>query len=228
MRRKRSVMLKAKTRLLRRQMMNQNKAKQLFDAAIGYCNSTTELQQEIEWIRSITEDTFNNIDSQSFLEQYCWVVYVSGFQVNIIEAIFGELKEDFKDFNLDELKNMTDIRTVRKVFNSPRKAECFLKGSHMIANEGFDKFKKHVKEGGVDELEKLPGIGPITKYHLARNIGLIDTEKSDIWMKRAAEMCATNTSKLVDFLVGEYKLKRRVVDAIIWRYGADKQFVGLL
>ena len=70
-------------------------------------------------------------------------------------------------------------------------------------------------------LEELGGIGEITKFHLAKNIGLIDKAKPDIWLKHAAKLCDTEVDELVKFLSKEYLLSQHVVDVILWRYGAD-------
>jgi hypothetical protein len=75
-----------------------------------------------------------------------------------------------------------------------------------------------------DMLKKLPGIGPITKYHLAKNIGMANVAKPDIWLERAAVLCSTTVQELVEFLSKKYGLSRHAVDVILWRYGADKGF----
>jgi hypothetical protein len=70
----------------------------------------------------------------------------------------------------------------------------------------------------------LPGIGPITKYHLAKNIGLLDNPKPDIWLQRAALKCSSSVDELVEYLSKKYKLSQHTVDVILWFYGADKGF----
>jgi hypothetical protein len=70
-------------------------------------------------------------------------------------------------------------------------------------------------------LEKLPGIGPITKYHLAKNIGLVDEAKPDIWLVRAANACSSTVEELVAFLSEKYGMSHHAIDVILWRHGAD-------
>ena len=118
---------------------------------------------------------------------------------------------------------MRSLKTALAVINNERKAKCFVNGCKEIAEEGFSQFKKRVKNEGVDALGQLPGIGKITKFHLAKNIGLADVEKPDIWLQRAAKKCNTTVDKLVDFLHKKYDLSRHSVDVILWRYGADKK-----
>ena len=205
--------------------MDKKYAKKLFLTALKYCQK--HHPDELEWAKGVNADTFKKIKSKKFLRHYCWVVYASGFSFERIESKFPELETAFKDFDITALSKMRSIKPVLKVFNLPRKADCFLRGAKMIANKGFGTYKKRLKEEGVDaldELEKLPGIGPKTKFHLAKNIGLADTAKPDRWLKRAARLCkAASVDELVDYLSKKFDLSRHVVDVVLWRYGVDKE-----
>lgn len=200
--------------------MNQANAIRLFEAAKIYCER--EHSDEIDWANSINSKTFKNLKSKGFLSQYCWVIYASGFKASIIEGIFPALKTAFKEFELEELAKMRSTKPVLVIFNNESKANSFLVGSKSIAKEGFSSFKKRLQDAGIDMLEELPGIGPITKFHLAKNIGLADEAKPDIWLVRAADACSSTVEDLVAFLSEKYGISRHAVDVILWRYGADK------
>jgi len=200
--------------------MKQSAAIRMFECAKAYCEA--EHPDEIDWGNSISPETFKNLRSKRFLSEYCWVIYASGFKVSTIEAIFPDLKTAFKDFELEELAKMKSTKPVLAIFNNERKASSFLDGSKVIAKEGFSAFKKRLKNTGIDMLEELPGIGPITKFHLAKNIGLADEAKPDVWLVRAADACSSTVEELVAFLSEKYAMSRHVVDVILWRYGADK------
>ena len=100
------------------------------------------------------------------------------------------------------------------MFNSVSKATSFLSGAKVVIREGIVPFKARMRADAdatrevfgrvknVDELESvgdlphvlttleaLPGIGKITKFHLAKNIGLLDVAKPDIWLCRASILC---------------------------------------
>ena len=179
----------------------------------------------MKWAQGVNADTFKRIKSKKFLRHYCWVVYVSGFSFERVESKFPELETAFKDFDITALSKMRSIKPVLKVFGNKRKAKCFLEGAKMIAKEGFGTYKKRLKKGGVDALEEeLPGIGPTTKFHLAKNIGLADTAKPDRWLERAADKSkAASVDELVDYLSKKFDLSRHVVDVVLWRYGVDKE-----
>jgi len=199
--------------------MRTDQLQNFFKKARMYCEK--EFPEELQWAKEISPNTFKYLKSKNFLSEYCWVVYVSGFKVEIIKAKFPKLKIAFKDFDLDSLSRMRSINQALKIFNNEIKANCFLKGSKTIYEEGFSNFKKNLKNNGVDYLEKLPGIGPITKFHLAKNIGLIDAEKPDIWLVRVADEYNATVSEIVDFLSKKNLLSRHVVDVILWRYLAE-------
>jgi len=199
--------------------MYKRNASKMFEEARDYCEEN--YTAELDWANGINAETFKNIKSQRFLTEYCWVIYVSGFKVSTVESIFPDLKEAFKGFDIQALSRMRSIKPALQVFNNERKAESFAKGSKGIAEEGFSSFKKRLKKEGVDMLGRLPGIGPITKYHLAKNIGLVDEAKPDIWLVRAAEASNTSVNELVEFLSKKYSMSRHAVDVVLWRHGAD-------
>ena len=199
--------------------MKRSKASKIFEEAKKYCEAN--YPDELDWANGISIKVFRHLKSERFLAEYCWVIYVSGFKVSTIESIFPDLRIAFKSFELDALAKMRSLKGVLSIFKNERKASSFLTGSKSIAKEGFSEFKKRLKVEGVDMLEKLPGIGPVTKFHLAKNIGLIDVAKPDIWLVRAAEACNTSVDELVEFLSKKYGISRHAVDVIIWRHGAD-------
>ncbi len=120
--------------------------------------------------------------------------------MSTVELIFPHLRAAFKGFELEALARMKSIKPVLTIFNNERKAVSFLKGAKLIARDGFPGFKKRLRCEGIDMLEQLPGIGPVTKYHLAKNIGFVDEAKPDIWLVRAADACSSTVQELVSFL----------------------------
>ena len=114
---------------------------------------------------------------------------------------------------------MRSINTVLQAFGNKRKAECFLRGAKQIASEGFVAFKKRVEQSPIQTLAELPGIGPITKYHLSKNIGILDVAKPDIWLVRAADLCnASSVEQMIDYIANELNETRHTIDIAIWEY----------
>ena len=193
----------------------------MFKRAMGHLRQ--ERPEVLEWAESISRDTFTRLTAKRFLAEYCWVIYASGFRVATLEAKFPALKAALREFDLAALVRMRSLASVLSVFNNDRKAKCFLAGSKAIAEEGFPNFKRRVQAEGIGVLEALPGIGPITKFHLAKNIGLVDAAKPDIWLMRAANACSASVDELVAFLSRHNRISRHMVDVALWQYGADKK-----
>lgn len=176
---------------------------------------------ELDWARSVGPDTFRNLRLKVFLRQYCWVVYNSGFKYAIIKAKFPAIKAAFKDFEPERLARMRSIKNVLDVFDSERKARNYLDGAKAVIAEGFPKYKRRLAAEGVDMLMELPGIGPITKNHLAKNIGLADVEKDDRWLNRAAATCGGSAAELATYLSEQLEESRHTIDVAIWTLGKD-------
>jgi hypothetical protein len=166
--------------------------------------------------------TFHHMKARRFLAEYCQVVYASGFRAKVLQTKFPALRQAFRNFDPKALVRMDSIEPVLKVFRHERKARCFLAGAKAIAEEGFGAFKRRLRREGLDVLEELPGLGPITKFHLAKNIGLADLPKPDIWLERAAKLCeAENVFELVAYMAEVTGQPQRVIDTALWRYAVD-------
>ncbi len=206
--------------------MERQKAKRLYQFSYNYAKENRP--DELKWGKSISPDTFENLTAKQFLEEYCWVVYASGFKVKIIEQKFPHLQKAFRNFDLDQLAEMESLEEVLSIFNNRRKAEGFLKGARKIHQEGFEQFKVRVKQEGMKTLKELPGIGEITQKHLAKNIGLTDVPKDDIWLDRLANLCnASSVNSLTEYLAGEFGETQNVVDLVLWRFCADSGWRAL-
>lgn len=212
--------------------MNELKARDLFEDAQEFSANEPEYAQEVKAAKQIVvPGTFENMPAEEFLHEYCMVVYASGFRVATVEDRFPKLKTAFHNFDLDKIHQMDlcGLGPALEVINNISKAKGFVDGCKQIAEEGFSQFKSRVRatvenrgKAGLIVLENLPYISSITKYHLAKNTGIADVPKPDLWLERAAGMCDTKVDELVEFLHEEYELSRHVVDLILWRYGESK------
>jgi hypothetical protein len=78
-------------------------------------------------------------------------------------------------------------------------------------------FKQYLDtDDKLEFLESLPHIGPITKYHLAKNLGL-DYVKPDRHLIRIADQYNTSPDLLCQKLSDETGEKKSVIDIVIWR-----------
>jgi predicted RNase H-like HicB family nuclease len=207
-------------------IMEIEKAKLFFEAALDYSNKY--YSEDLVWVRTRSIETFKKMTSEQFLYQYCWVVYVSGFRASVIENKFDALSKVFENFNIEKLYHLESIEPALAIIKNERKAKSFLKGVKLIYEEGFPQFKERVLNRGMSALKELPGIGEITQKHLARNIGIQDIGKDDVWLVRLTDKFkARNVEDLIIYLADEFSEKKGVVDLILWRFCVDNAWQGL-
>ncbi len=69
---------------------------------------------------------------------------------------------------------------------------------------------------GLAYLAAIPWIGGITKYHLAKNLGL-DLAKPDVHLQRIADLHGTTPQQLCEALARASGYRVATVDTLIWR-----------
>jgi hypothetical protein len=201
--------------------IDRKKAENFYRKALDYVKASKP--RELKWVKKISRKTFDRLSAYKFLSEYCWVVYGSGYSEKALRKIFDELEISFKYFNIKKLYGMRSVSAPLKVFNNKKKAAPFLRGAKMIYEEGFSNFKRRLRNEGMDALLELPGIGKITQKLLAKNIGLLDAAKDDIWLRRVSkQLKASDTQELSNYLAKSISEKRGVIDLVIWRFCADK------
>ena len=181
--------------------------------------------EDIEITLDTSPITFDKLSSEEFIAEYCWVVYCSGFKVSTVEKYFPAIKKAFKGFDLKKINDMKSLEPVLEVFANKQRANGFLKGVKAIYKEGWPNFKKRLGKGGMTVLKELPMIGDITKNHLAKNIGLADVAKDDVWLVRLRdEFEANSVSVLVKYLAERFDISLHTVDIVLWRFCSEKRW----
>ena len=151
---------------------------------------------EIEHCRNLK---FENIDEGEFLNQYVWVVLSSGMQNQIAQKMYDKLIETG---DVDTIKHPLKNKAIKKAFENYK--------------YWFKKLK--LADNKVEYLGSLYFIGDITKYHLARNLG-IDVAKPDRHLVRLAEEYGFKDAHEMCKYISDITEERiGVVDVILWRY----------
>jgi len=119
----------------------------------------------------------------------------------------------------------------RQDFNPFRPSSSYLNPSYPTAKHSgvfqgysYDKFFL-LYCGSVEALDTLPRIGPVNRYHLARNLGIGDAVKPDLHLMRIARAYAMSSPDiLVDTLrCNQYlsNYRRGTIDLMLWLYSLD-------
>ena len=105
----------------------------------------------------------------------------------------------------------------KAVFGHPGKSA----GIDLIWAERDRLFAEYLAaEDKVTFLQTLSWIGPITKFHLAKNFGG-DFAKPDVHLNRLADAEGTTAQALCERLAAETGYRAATVDLILWRACAD-------
>jgi hypothetical protein len=173
---------------------------------------------EIDWQ---AERRFDRIQESEFLRESAWTVLSAGFRESVIRGLFASLSEAFLNWHSAKLihERRRDCKVAGlQVFGNERKIEAILDIAALVAECGFGSILKQIGEDGVPFLQTLPYIGPVTAYHLAKNLGL-PVVKPDRHMQRMAraagfrsplEMCEVIANRVGDPI--------QVIDIVLWRY----------
>jgi len=173
---------------------------------------------EISWQAKVS---FEELDEKTFLRELSWVVLSSGMKSTVIEKKFEPISNCFYKWESASLiaKNCTKcFESAIRIFNNKPKMSAIIDAANKISKQGFAKIKKLIEINPILFLQEFKFIGPITVYHLAKNIGL-DFAKPDRHLQRIAAM--HNYSDVQTFCRDISKHSGDsvpVVDIVFWRF----------
>lgn len=144
--------------------------------------------------------------AEEFASEVIYVAINAGFANRIAVPIFERC--------MVALQNGKSSKTV---FGHPGKTDAI----DDIWRRRTSLFRKLKKADDIIEFcAALPWTGPITKYHVAKNIGA-DVAKPDIHLKRLADPEGVTAQELCERLARETGYRAATVDMILWRACAD-------
>ena len=174
--------------------------------------------EEMDRIASVKHEL---VEPGFFFNEYIWVVHATGFSAKAVGKFMPRLAEaygQYPDLAQRSLKQATG--RVKVVCNNPQKIQAVHTTARQLLNgiklHGWEKFKKD-NLSTPDQLQELAYIGPITRYHLARNIGLLECVKPDLHLIRLADHwgfddCVTMCKEMSD----GSGLPLGIVDLVVW------------
>ena len=182
-------------------------------------------EHEVDWQSDLTFECTTETD---FLREAAWVVLSSGFRESVVRQCFQRVSEAFLGWcNAEQInahRELCENRAI-SVFGNRRKIKAITEIVERVANDGIECIKMQIQSRGIEYLQELPYIGPVTSYHLAKNLGL-QVVKPDRHLVRMAhitghdsplEMCSKIAETVGDSLA--------VVDLVLWRYATlDKNY----
>lgn len=105
---------------------------------------------------------------------------------------------------------------VETLYKNERKKEAIRTAQKEYRN-WFEQLQK--SEDKLAFLDSLPFIGKITKYHLAKNLGIGDHSKPDVHLTRLQKVFGfPSVFEMTQYLSEKRNEKKAVVDIILWFY----------
>src|SRR4029077_4258422 len=177
---------------------------------------------EIRWQESVSFDVLAESD---FLREYAWVVLTCGMRESVVRGKFGMLSQCFWNWeSASAIAATTDTcrRLALGVFNHEGKIDAILRVASSLAQGRFDAFREALRNDLLGELERLPYIGRVTRYHLAKNLGM-DVAKPDRHLCRIARSLGFQSPHdLCTCIADATGDGVRVVDLVLWRFATLK------
>lgn len=162
-----------------------------------------------------------SIGEQHFLCEAAWVILNAGFRESVVRERFSYLSLCFHDWESAAAISRDAercVRTARAAFANDRKLSAIASCSAIVATNGFEVFWQGVSRDPITALQQLPHIGPVTVWHLAKNLGF-KVAKPDRHLERLARHFGyRDAHELCDVLAEQTGDTPDVVDSILWRY----------
>lgn len=153
-------------------------------------------------IEMVEKRTFDDMEPVVFYWEYIYVVCNSGMKNQVAEKIFN----NYKKRGLVAINHPLKKKAIKQL------EDCFFLWFDRLKNKKSDEEK-------ILYLETLPHIGKITKYHLARNLG-IDCAKPDRHLVRMANAFGydRDVHQMCKDIADETGDRIGTVDVVLWRY----------
>lgn len=163
-----------------------------------------------------------NLFSESdLLRETAWVILCCGFKEATVRRYFPFISACFLDWEsasaICESAQLCRV-TALSGFKNEQKINAIVNAAAHVHSVGFASFRKEILGEPLTALRRLPFIGKITAYHLAKNLGA-KTAKPDRHLSRLAlSLGFTHPQELCLYIAKETGDPVCVIDIVLWRY----------
>lgn len=164
-------------------------------------------------------------DAHYVVAEGAWVVLNSGFRFTVAQKLWPRLREAFHNFQPVEV-DASCLPAARLVLGHEGKLAAMVRLAEIVRSEGVEKILEDAKD--PPKLRRLPYIGAITCWHLAKVLG-VDVVKPDVHLQRAAAAARFPSALALCEVIRDVSGNRlTVVDSVLWRYGQQQKARGWL
>lgn len=174
----------------------------IFDVALGRLGDLGFAKSDIEWCENILPPS----DPREFALETIFVICNSGMQNDTARGIFERVKA--------ALDTGASAATVFRHKGKTAAIDIIWKDRVVLLSSYLE------TEDKLSFCQSIPWIGPITKYHLAKNFGA-DVAKPDVHLQRLADLHGTSVHDLCAGLAAETGYRIATIDTLLWRACAN-------
>jgi len=157
------------------------------------------------------------------VQETAWVILNSGFRYAVARKLWPALSAAFRHWHPD-LVTAKCVPAALRVFGHAGKVRAMVEIGAVVRDEGIAQIVADAQD--PPKLRRLPFIGAITCWHLAKVLGA-DVVKPDVHLVRAAEAAGyASPEQLCRALQRELGDRLTVVDSVLWRYGEQQKARG--
>jgi hypothetical protein len=180
---------------------------------------------DLVWIKGLSTSQWRGA---TFLQEYAWVVMVSGFRVAVVSGLWHDLREAFLGF---EPKRIITFRArvhrdALLVVRHKGKVNAVMTAAQRLM-ELDQPIGLVIREmTGNDFLEWIsdwPYMGPANRLFLARNIGFREFSKPDRHLLALARRFGygTDVRQMCSEIGSSFGIDPAEVDIVLWRYRSE-------
>ena len=176
--------------------------------SIGYSD-------DIDWAETLGH---RQMTPQLVLRESAWVVVNAGFRYSVVHKLWPGLMKAFLNFEPEKV-DMACIADAWPILHHLRKLTAIVDIAAEVRRD-CPRILREAKE--PTKLTRLPYIGKVTCWHLAKLLGA-DVVKPDVHLVRAATAAGTTPQELCRLLGSLCGDRATTVDSVLWRWGEQKK-----
>lgn len=173
---------------------------------------------EIIWQRTRQSD---DMTETLLLREAAWVILSTGMREAIVRSKFPIISRAFFEWRSASqiAKHAGHCKSQAfPHFRHQAKLNAIVSVARLISRRGFEILKYEILQDPLPVLCQFPYIGPVTSFHLAKNLGL-SVPKPDRHLSRMAQLFGyENVHEFCHTISGFIGDPVEVVDIVLWRF----------
>lgn len=173
---------------------------------------------EVDWQYAVS---LTGLSEQTLLREAAWVILCSGMREQTVRHKFEDISKAFLDWESAQgiINHAETCKTeALKHFRHPAKINAIITIASHIEQHGFSEVVEKIEKDGIIYLKQFPYIGPVTCFHLAKNIGFPVAKPDRHLSTLAVQLGYDNVQHLCKDISDATDEPVAVVDLVLWRY----------